>query len=350
MTIYFVATTVSDFDSYRNYYPPTDNATLDPYGNTRVYFPSATAGFSTAQKDFNTVVTGTLWLGFFFNGTYWSGSGADWSLAYDIEDSFIGFLDGEGNPVLKIGNNPNVSLPFQIRVYLRDGSVVDLTDLPDPYPTNTGTNDKWDIKVQPGVGFSIYFNRSLYYTYSGDLGNSATTTNGIGRISLGTGDNSAGCYLSSILCADFDTRFARISNITLSTTPSVDTSSATLGVAITTYTSGDNIVNYDENQYTAFDAVGEKIIFPENDTVTLEDGQVIAGVVTSYRAIETGSSPVTTLTPVLEIASTEYTGTGIPLTTSRKVHQQTFATNPATSSAWQPSDLEGIGYGLIMNT
>jgi hypothetical protein len=350
MTIYFVGTTVSDFESRRGAYQISDNATLDAFGNTRIYFPAASLGWSTAQKDLDTVVTGTLWLGFLFSGTYYTGANADWTINYDIYDSFLGLLDGEGNPVLKVGSNPNVSLPFQIRVYLRDGSVVDLTDLPDPYPTNTGTNDKWDIKVQPGVGFSIYFNRSLYYTYSGDLGNSASTVNGIGRISLGTGDGGAGCYWSSILCADFDTRFARVSNVTLSTTPSVDTSSATLGVAISNYISGGTLEEYDTNQYSTFDAVGEKIIFPENDTVTLADGQVIVGVVTSYRALETGASPAATLVPTLEIASTEYTGTGIPLTTSRKVHQQTFATNPATSSAWQPSDLEGIGYGLIMNT
>lgn len=357
MTIYFTGTTVSDFDSYYSvgyggtaiWIPEDDISPLDSNGNTTIQFYSnyRNAISSSVQKNLDTVVTGPFWTSLLYSGHYYLTDLDDWDLSQDDLRSAFAFFDGEGNTILKVGFNANASPRFQIRVHLRDGTTEDITDID---PTTSGVNDKWDFRIEPGVGFKIWLNRSLIVNYTGNVGNSASSVNGVGKISLGQCDQGwpGDTYISSVLCADFNTLYAEVKQVTLNTTPSTDTSSFSNGDIVSTVDNAD-FGSYDNPNYKGFDAVGEKVIFPENDTVTLTEGKSIAGVVTSYRAVQTGSSPVTTLTPTLSISSTDYTGTDISVTTTRSVYQHVFATNPATATTWQEADLEGIGYGLTMN-
>lgn len=350
MTILFVGNSVSDFDA------------SSVFADEVSYAPNArgikSSGISfQATKALDSVVTGTVWLSFNRTLEIFDSLGADWDLNQAVDRSYIAFYDGENNPLVYFGFNANTGsdeTAMQGRVYLTNGTTVDLTDIVIPgFIRNTGSGgiyDRFDIRVDPGSGFSIYHNRALVYTYTGSVGNSASTVNGVGEFGLGGYDEYTELMYFDVVVATTDTRFMKVNPVVLNTTPSTDTSSASGTLAISAYQDGYNTAQYDAAAYNAFDAVGEKIIFPENGTITLDSNYAIAGVVLSYRAFETGASPVTTLTPTLNIASTDYTGTGLSITGARKNHQYIFTTNPATSSAWTESDLENIGYGLTVNT
>lgn len=349
MTILFVGSSVSDFD--------TSSLIADETSYTTDGRGIRAGGFSLqAMKTLDSVATGNVWLSFHRYLKIADALGSDWNLSYPVEQAYITFYDGDNNPLVYFGFDPNTgsdSTSMQGRVYLTDGTTEDLTDIviPNLLRLLSGSvNDRFDISVTPGSGFSIYHNRELVYTYTGSVGNSASTVNGIGKFGLGGDDDYADFVYSDVVVATTDTRFMKVNSVILNTTPSADTSSASGATSSSAFIDGRRISEYDSDAYNAFDAVGEKIMFPENGTITLSPNYAIAGVVLSYRAFETGASPVTTLTPTLNISSTDYTGTGLSITTTRKNHQHVFTTNPATSSAWTESDLENISYGLTVNT
>ncbi len=358
MTILFVANTIADFDS-------SSERTQDELSYTSgsgVSYSFALDGYAGTLtgglvKTLDSLQTGTVWCGFFRQGEIGDAAGANWDLTKGPDTGLMTFWDGEGNPIIYWNYNISIADPYKIqaRVYLRDGTTQDITDIPiyniPEIIASSLTPDRWDMSVTPGTGFKLYYNRALVYEYTGNVGNSLSTTNGIGKISVGRGDDWAtDLVVSQFAVATTDTRFMRSEPVVLSTTASSDTSSAAGSLPITTVTDNQSITYYTTNAYNLFDANGESIVFPENDTITLQDGYAIAGVVLSYQAFETGSSPVATLTPTLNISSTNYTGTGMAVTTGLKNHQYVFTTNPATSNAWTESDLEGLGYGVTANT
>lgn len=351
MTILFVGTTVSDFDYALTNLEQLEDEIAGLNGSRGSIQLDSSAGGMIA-KEFDSVTTSTFWISIWHGGEKWDGLDPDWSLANGPEYSTISFWDGEGNPILYFGFNPNATLTngyLQGRVYLRDGTTQDLTDIATPIGVES--NVKYDIKIVPGSGFELHVNRSLVYSYTGNVGNSLSTVNGVGRFAIGQGDWWAyPTEFYNILAATFDTRYAEVQRILLDPTPTVDTSSASGTGNISQVVDEKDIGQYDLDTYKAFDAVGEKILFTENDTITLGAGQAVTAIVASYRSVQTGSSPVQTLTPTVNIASTDYTGTGISIGTTRRTYQHAFTTNPATAAGWEEADLNGVAYGLIANT
>lgn len=343
MTIYFAGSSVMDFDEFLvggsyGIDDTTDGVRADQSGSEN---------FAIA-KSFASTETTSLWLTFRLYETVAWDLGGDFSLANPPEESTVSIWDGEGNPIFYGGFNPNASSAFQGRVYLRDGSTQDFSEM---FPITTHfAGAKYDFHVQPGVGLKVYVNRALAFEYSGNVGNSLSAVNGVGKFGIGNGDRYASPEYRYILAANFDTRFAEVRRVTVNTTPSTDTSSygdSSLTPAIVV---GYNRGTYLDRNNLGFDADGEKVIYPENDTISLTSGTSIAGIVTSFSGFETGAAPAANLTPIVEVGGVEYTGTPAALSTAPTHVQHVFTTNPATSAAWTESDLEGLGYGFSMNT
>lgn len=339
MTIYFVGSTVSDFDEFSspiNYYDDVSSGLIS----------TANSAGGSFLKDLGTTVTGVMYMSVIFERFSASTSLSDFSLSNPPDESSISLWDGEGNNIFFGGFNPN-SGNFEGKVQLRDGSTEDLTIFSNSLMSN---GSKLTVRIEPGVGMSFYVNFSQEYSYSGNVGNSASTTNGVGKIGVGNGDAGSFPDFKNILAADFDTRFANVDLVTVNTTASTDTSSggnsALTPSIVTFYDRSD----YEVNHQLFFDANGEKVIYPENDTITLQDGFVVAGIVMTHSAVRTASSPVPTFTPIVKVSTTEYTGTTTTLTESTQYIQSQFTTNPATGVAWTESDLEGLGYGFSLNT
>ena len=214
-------------------------------------------------------------------------------------------------------------------------------------PTATG---KYDFRIEPGVGLKIWRNRILLAEYLGNVGNAVSTTNGVGRIGVGNGDAAAEPVYSGVIVADFDTRLATLETITVNSTPTTDTSTGGDPTTVPTSVNNTERSTYEANNLVTFNADGQKLIYAQSNTITVPAGSSVAAVVMSHSGVETGSSPVPNLTPIIAVGGTEYTGTAIPLTTDRTYAQTIFETNPATSAAWGSSDVNGLSLGLSLNT
>lgn len=342
MTIYFAGQTVMDFDEIDALRP-----SLYSDEPTHIQILETADSEGNLFKDLNTTTEGVVFLSFdIVGGGITTSTSSDFSLSNIPQHSTTSFWDSEGNNIFFGGFNEN-SGNFEGRIQLRDGTTEDATMFPNGLHQS---GNRYTFRIEPGVGLKAYVNGSLVYEFAGDIGNSLSTTNIVGRFGIGNGDNYAGARYANILCADFDTRFASIEVVNVSTTPTTNTSSsgdATLTPQIVDeYTRAD----YEQNHLLTFDADGEKVIYTENNTITVPDGNVISAVVMNHSGFETGASPVPNLTPILEINATEYTGTPFTLGTGLTVGMSVFENNPATSSAWTVSDLDGIGYGFSLNT
>jgi len=343
MTIYFAGSSVMDFDEVLA-------GGIDGIDDTSTGVQadlSASENFAVA-KNFASTETTSLWLTFRLYDTVVSSPFSEFSLSNPPGESTVSIWDGEGNPIFYGGFNANSSNAFQGRVYLRDGSTQDFLEM-FPYGTHFD-GAKYDFHVQPGVGLKVYVNRALVFEYSGNVGNSLSTVNGVGKFGIGNGDQYAFPEFTDILAANFDTRFAEVQRVTVNTTPSTDTSSYGDSSLTPTIVSGYNRGTYLDRHNLGFDANGEKVIYPENDTISITTGASVVGVVMNFSGFETGAAPAANLTPIVEVGGVEYTGTPAALSTSPTYIQHVFTTNPATSAAWTESDLEGLGYGFSMNT
>lgn len=341
MTIYFVGSTVSDFDEYSGsvtYY--VDDTS--PFQSIRTS-NSSPGGFF---KTLDTTVTGVMYMSFVYVDWNLSSSLGDFSLSNPPDESSISLWDSEGNNIFFGGFNPN-SGNFEGRVQLRDGSSEDLTIFSNSLMTN---GSKVTVRIEPGVGMKFYHNLSEEYSYSGNVGNSASTTNGVGKIGVGNGDTGSFPDFNNIIAADFDTRYANIDFVVVNTTASTDTSSSGNSALTPALVNAYDRDDYETTNLLTFDADGEKVIYPENDTITIASGYQIEAIVMTHSAVRTAASPVPTFTPIVEVSGTEYTGDTTTLTETRKYIQSQFTTNPATGVAWTESDLEGLGYGFSLNT
>jgi hypothetical protein len=220
------------------------------------------------------------------------------------------------------------------------------TDI-DIGPTATG---KYDFRIEPGVGLKVWRNRILLAEYLGNVGNFVSTTNGVGRIGIGNGDAAAEPVYSGVIVADFDTRLATLETITVNSTPTADTSTGGDPTTVPTSVNNTERSTYEANNLVTFNANGQKLIYAQSNTITVPAGNSVAAVVMSHSGVETGSSPVPNLTPIIAVGGTEYTGAAVPLTTDRTYAQTIFETNPATSAAWGSSDVNGLSLGLSLNT
>jgi hypothetical protein len=229
---------------------------------------------------------------------------------------------------------------------VRQYSLGAYTDI-DIGPTATG---KYDFRIEPGVGLKVWRDRILIAEYLGDVGNFVSTTNGVGRIGIGNGDAGAEPLYTGVIVADFDTRLATLETITVNSTPTTDTSTGGDPTTVPTSVANSQRSTYEANNLVTFNADGQKLIYAQSNTIAVPAGSSVAAVVMSHSGVETGSSLVPNLTPIIAVGGTEYTGAAIPLTTDRTYAQTIFETNPATSAAWDSSDVNGLSLGLSLNT
>ena len=338
MTVYFAGESVSDFTENTNIYASDEGL----YGSSIVEIAGGGSNVGSLFSDLPETVTTPIYFSFQLSGGLTSLSGAEWSLASDPTQSNFSIWDGEGNNIFYCGFVYSPAA-FQGRIQLRDGTSADL-DL------GSVVGGRYDIAYKPGVSLEIWLNRIRILNYSGNVGNSASTVNGVGRFSIGNGDAYATPSYSNVMVTSFDTRFATMQTVTVNTTPTTDTSvigdPAVIPVTIDEWSRG----TYEVNNIVTFDTDGQKVIYVEDNTITVPDGSAVAAVVMSHSGFQSGTSPVTNLTPILEIGATEYTGAPIALAEAPTYRQTVFNANPATSATWTASDLEGLRYGFSLNT
>lgn len=338
MTVYFAGESISDFNE--NTHPnSTDEGS---YGSSVAELESGGTGVGSLFADLPTTVTDSISFSFVLGGSLTAVSGSEWTVNSPAGQSTFSIWDGEGNNIFYCGFVYSPAA-FLGRIQLRDGTSEDL----DLGSVSTG---RYDITYKPGVSLEIWRDRVRILNYTGNVGNSASTVNGVGRFGVGNGDWYAAPKFSNIMATSFDTRFATMQTVTVNTTPTTDTS--VLGDPAVIPVTVDELwrAAYEVNNIVTFDTDGQKVIYAENNTITVPEGSAVAAVVMSHSGFQSGTSPVTNLTPILEIGATEYTGAPIPLAETPTYRQTVFNTNPATSSVWAASDLEGLRYGFSLNT
>ena len=338
MTVYFAGESISDFNE--NTHP---NSTDESgYGSNVIEFEFGGGGVGSLLADLPTTVTNSISFSFQLDGSLTGASGTEWTINSPADQSTFSIWDGEGNNIFYCGfvYSPEA---FLGRIQLRDGTSEDL----DLGSTSIG---RYDITYKPGVSLEIWRDRIRILNYTGNVGNSASTVNGVGRFGIGNGDEYAQPAFSNIMATSFDTRFATMQTVTVNTTPTTDTSVSGDTAVIPVTVDERKRSDYEINNIVTFDTDGQKVVYVENNTITLPVGSAIAAVVMSHSGFQSGTSPVTNLTPLLEIGATEYTGAPIPLAETPTYRQTVFNTNPATSSAWAAADLEGLRYGFSLNT
>jgi len=337
MTVYFAGESISDFQENTNSNAQDlGDAILTNTG------PTTSDGIGSLFQNFGTTITGPLFATVSIAGTVANSLYGDFSLSNDPTQSTLSFWDAEGNNIFFCGFNVN-SGRFEGRVQLRDGTTSDL----DIGANNTG---KYDFRIEAGVGLKIWRNRIILVDYSGDVGNAASSTNGVGRFGVGNGDVYATPQLSDIIVADFDTRLSTLETITVNSTATTDTSTGGDSTSIPTKVNNWERSTYETNNLVTFNADGQKVIYAQNNTVTIPAENAVAAVVMSHSGVQTGSSTVPNLTPIAVVGGTEYTGTAIPLSTSETYAQTIFETNPATGATWGLSEVNGLSLGLSLNT
>lgn len=347
MTIYFVANSVMDFDTLFGdpvHAQDQDTAGAAP-GGIRLMDAYYQTDQSALFRTLDTVVTGPVWMSFILDNEAYDAGGEDYALSIPPEYGLISFWDGEGNNIFTCGFNTQTG-NMEARIQLRDGTTADVVLAPN---TSYTRGAKYDFKIEPGIGLRMYINRELIHDYSGNVGNFLSTTNGVGRVGIGNGDAHTNIDYSRILVADFDTRYAEVKVVTLNTLASTDTSSGGESTLTPRFMDAYYRSDYIANNTLLFDADGEKIIYPENDTITIAPGHRIEGVVMSWAGVRTEASPVPNTRPVLKIGATEHPGPAKALGTATTHLQDVVYTNPATLAAWTANDLEGLGYGLSLN-
>ena len=339
MTVYFAGESISDFTENTNALASDEGV----YGSSIIDFENGPTGVGSLFSDLPETVTTPIYFSFQLSGSLTNSSGNEWSLASNPTQSTFSIWDGEGNNIFYCGFVFSPAA-FQGRIQLRDGTSVDFLDL------GSVVGGRYDIAYKPGVSLEIWLNRIRILNYSGNVGNSASTVNGVGRFGVGNGDAYSTASYSNVMVTSFDTRFATMQTVTVNTTPTTDTSvigdPAVIPVTIDEWSRG----TYEVNNIVTFDTDGQKVIYVEDNTITVPDGSAVAAVVMSHSGFQSGTSPVTNLTPILEIGATEYTGAPIALAEAPTYRQTVFNANPATSATWTASDLEGLRYGFSLNT
>jgi len=338
MTVYFAGEAISDFTENTNALASDEGV----YGSSIIDFENGPTGVGSLFSDLPETVTTPIYFSFELGGSLTNSSGNEWSLASNPTESTFSIWDGEGNNIFYCGFVYSPAA-FQGRIQLRDGTSADL-DL------GSVVGGRYDIAYKPGVSLEIWLNRIRILNYSGNVGNSASTVNGVGRFSVGNGDAYATPRYGNIMATSFDTRFATMQTVKVNTTPTTDTSVIGNPAVIPATVDEWGRSTYEINNIVTFDTDGQKVIYVEDNTITVPDGSAVAAVVMSHSGFQSGTSPVTNLTPILEIGATEYTGAPIALAEAPTYRQTVFNANPATSATWTASDLEGLRYGFSLNT
>ena len=338
MTVYFAGESISDFTENTNPLASDEGV----YGSSIIDFENGATGVGSLFSDLPETVTTPIYFSFQLSAALTSSIGSEWSLASNPTQSTFSIWDGEGNNIFYCGFVYSPAA-FQGRIQLRDGTSADL-DL------GSVVGGRYDIAYKPGVSLEIWLNRIRILNYSGNVGNSASTVNGVGRFGVGNGDVYATPRYGNIMATSFDTRFATMQTVKVNTTPTTDTSVIGNPAVIPVTVDEWGRSTYEINNIVTFDTDGQKVIYAENNTITVPDGSAVAAVVMSHSGFQSGTSPVTNLTPILEIGATEYTGAPIALAEAPTYRQTVFNANPATSATWTASDLEGLRYGFSLNT
>lgn len=339
MAIYFVASSIVDFDEERNgtgYWEDRDN-----YSGS-VFCRTTSTARPSLWKSLGSTLTGETWFTLEAPSeiTYYAYD--TWDTTYPPSSGLLAIWDAEENPILFLGP-VNSSSTLEGKVYLRDGSVQTLVY--GSFSEDVSPK-KFDVRIEPGVGFSVYLNRVLLFDYTGDVGNAASTVNGVGAVSVGYSDEGTSLYVRNVLVADFDTRYAKVYDDFLSTTPAVNTSSSGNPSVIPNNSDGNTLSQMYASDGLLFNSAGSAVMYARGPAFTLENGYAIAGVALTFAAFKLNTSVVPNAEPTLEVSGTNYTVATEALTETVKPYSYILEQSPATNSSWQESEIDALKVGL----
>lgn len=256
-----------------------------------------------------------------FNGIGSNAAGGDWLKVYDASDNEIAIIDFTSDDLraqavgdstvngTTIENWPNDGMTLDVHVvvngstditvsFYKDGSL-----LSEAVAANTGA--KGGAKTITFTNFDLTFNNQTNYYSEFIVTSGGESTIGwrLGCLEPdGTGNHT-----------DFEGDYVELSDDDLAT-------------AAATGTNGDRV----------------------SSTVTYGGPSTSGGIraVIAKCVATKGDSGPGTLKQFLRISATNYDGSGEALTINNMAYMEEWATNPATASAWQSSDLTGIEVGV----
>jgi len=241
-------------------------------------------------------------------------------------------------------NFSNTTSGVHLRVYDNTGATV-FSDLTTDYVgRNEYGSNEINIKITGGSPGNVKVFENQVVIADVDVPNINTD---FARVRMGQPDDYGDeNYFQEILIADFDTRGARVKNITLSAATTDTTNVNTVEANARDYLGSH--ATYANRTGIVFDTDGQKILYPSDGGYVKDTATAIKEVrLRSFSLAETGTA-VPNLIPLVEIGGVEYPQTPIsPVVGSSGMNDPlVFTSSPATSTDWTEAELQGISLGI----